>query len=105
MLQVQNDSEYQVSSDPCACSNPSTGETASSGAMPPFRPRVGGSRQDGRTPLRAVVPRGANEEVIRVEDRFGGRGTKPVTGRYLGPSGLVTDINLATTIRGLQGIQ
>lgn len=105
MLQVQNDSEYQVSSDPCACSNPSTGETASSGAIPPFIPPVGGSGKDGWTPLLAVVPRGANEDVLRVEDWFGGQGTKPVTGRYLGPSGLVTDINLATNIRGLQGIQ
>lgn len=42
---------------------------------------------------------------LKVTDWIGGKGDKPTTDLYIGDSGLVDDISLATNIQGIQGIQ
>mgnify|MGYP001236458252 CR=1 FL=1 len=56
----------------------------------------------GWTPKLAVV---ADDErrVLQVADWFGGEGTKPATGDYIGSSGLVEDIGDAVDVRGPAG--
>jgi hypothetical protein len=41
---------------------------------------------------------------LRVVDWVGGEGSKPATGDYIGPSGLVSNIASAVDIRGAQGL-
>ena len=57
---------------------------------------------DGWTPELAVVEDGARR-VQQVVDWFGGGGTKPATGSYVGAEGYVTEIASATNIRGAAG--
>ncbi len=54
------------------------------------------------SPIYANVADGARR-VQRVVDWTGGQGTKPATGKYLGPSGLVDTAAEATDIRGASG--
>lgn len=57
---------------------------------------------DGWTPILAVVSDG-ERRVLQVVDWTGGTGTKPNTGLYVGPAGLVAAIGDAVDIRGAQG--
>lgn len=59
---------------------------------------------NGWSPVLAVVADN-NRRVVRVDSWTGGTGTPPASGLYLGSSGLVSDIALATDIRGIQGLQ
>lgn len=59
---------------------------------------------NGWSPVLSVVADN-NRRVVRVDSWTGGTGTPPVSGLYLGSSGLVSDIALATDIRGIQGLQ
>jgi len=56
----------------------------------------------GWSPILAIVTDGARR-VVQVSDWTGGQGTKPASGSYIGPSGLVSDIALAVDIRGATG--
>ena len=58
----------------------------------------------GWTPILAVVEDGLRR-VHQVVDWTGSTGTKPVTGLYVGATGLVANIADAKDIRGAQGIQ
>ncbi len=62
----------------------------------------GDKGEKGWTPELAAVADGARR-VQRVVDWFGGEGTKPPTGKYVGATGLVTDIADALDIRGPAG--
>ena len=57
---------------------------------------------NGWTPELATVTDGMRE-VQQVVDWFGGEGTKPATGLYVGDTGLVADIANGKDIRGPQG--
>lgn len=57
---------------------------------------------DGWTPVLAIATDGARR-VQQVVDWTGGEGTKPATGKYVGPTGLVTLIADAVDIRGAAG--
>ena len=57
---------------------------------------------DGWAPILAIVTDGARR-VQQVVDWAGGTGTKPATGDFVGPTGLVSDIALAVDIRGPEG--
>lgn len=57
----------------------------------------------GWSPILAVVSDGARR-VYQVIDWTGGEGTKPATGSYIGPTGLVADIASAVDVRGDPGI-
>lgn len=57
---------------------------------------------NGWTPVFAVVADG-ERSVQQVVDWTGGTGTKPATGQYVGPSGLVPAIGDAVNIRGAPG--
>lgn len=59
---------------------------------------------NGWSPVLAVVSDN-DRRVVRVNSWTGGTGTPPDSGLYLGSSGLVSDIELATDIRGIQGLQ
>jgi hypothetical protein len=59
---------------------------------------------EGWTPVLGVVADGSRR-VQRVIDWFGGAGTKPDTGAYVGATGFVTDIADATDYRGPEGPQ
>jgi hypothetical protein len=62
----------------------------------------GADGADGWTPVEANVTDG--DRVVRqVVDWIGGTGTKPATGKYVGETGLVDDIEDATDIRGAAG--
>lgn len=54
------------------------------------------------TAVYAAVQDGSRT-VLQVTDWFGGSGTKPAVGQYLGASGFVTDITQATTIGSAGG--
>ena len=58
---------------------------------------------NGWMPVPAAVVDGARV-VIQVADWVGGTGTKPTTGLYIGPTGLVASIGDAIDIRGPQGV-
>lgn len=58
---------------------------------------------NGWTPELANVVDGLRV-VEQVVDWFGGTGTKPAFGVYVGPIGFVDDISLAVNIRGAQGL-
>ena len=62
----------------------------------------GSNGTNGWTPVFAVVVDGSRN-VLQVVDWTGGSGTKPVTGKYVGATGLVTLIADAVNIRGAQG--
>lgn len=63
---------------------------------------TGASGADGWTPVLAVVADG-DRYVQQVVDWVGGTGTKPATGDYVGPTGLVASIGSAVNIRGAAG--
>ncbi len=58
--------------------------------------------EDGWSPELAVVPHG-DRRVIQVVAWFGGGGSMPDVGWYLGPAGFTKDIDGATDIRGETG--
>ena len=62
----------------------------------------GAAGENAWSPELAVVTSGSRR-VLQVVDWFGGQGTKPATGQYIGSSGLVTNINNAVNIRGAAG--
>lgn len=62
----------------------------------------GDAGNNGWSPVLAMVSDG-ERRVLQVTDWTGGNGTKPATGRYLGPSGLVTNIAQAVNVRGPAG--
>jgi len=57
---------------------------------------------NGWAPVPVPVDDG-ERSVLQIADWVGGYGTKPATGGYLGPTGIVSDISQATDIRGPQG--
>lgn len=59
--------------------------------------------EDGWAPILAVVSDG-ERRVIQITDWTSGTGTKPDTGLYLGPVGLVASIGSAVDIRGATGL-
>ncbi|WP_225784262.1 hypothetical protein [Xenophilus sp. Marseille-Q4582] len=71
------------------------GDTGDTGA-------AGADGADGWAPILATVADGARY-VHQVADWTGGTGTKPATGDYIGPTGLVSDIASAVNIRGAAG--
>lgn len=62
----------------------------------------GADGDDGWSPILAIVV-DLDRRVLQVTDWAGGTGTKPATGDYIGPTGLVSDIAQAVDIRGPQG--
>jgi len=62
----------------------------------------GADGNDGWSPILAAVA-DSDRRVFRVVDWVGGEGTKPATGKYLGPSGWVDDIGDALNVRGPAG--
>lgn len=63
---------------------------------------TGDAGADGWTPVLAVVA-DSDRYVQQVADWVGGTGTKPATGDYVGPTGLVASIGSAVNIRGASG--
>lgn len=63
-----------------------------------------GDGDNGWSPVLSLVTDGARR-VLQVSDWVGGEGTKPITGQYVGPTGLVSTVAAAVDIRGPQGIQ
>lgn len=59
---------------------------------------------DGWSPILALAADG-EREVLQVIDWTGGTGTKPETGKYIGPSGFVVNTEDAIDIKGPQGDQ
>jgi len=57
---------------------------------------------NGWAPVPVPVADG-ERRVLQIADWIGGYGTKPATGGYLGPTGIVSDISQATDVRGSQG--
>lgn len=64
---------------------------------------IGPQGFNGWSPILAVENDGARR-VLRVVDWTGGSGTEPVSGLYIGVTGLVADIADAVDIRGPQGL-
>lgn len=62
----------------------------------------GDAGDNGWSPVFSVVADG-ERRVLRVPDWVGGTGTKPVTGKYVGPSGFVDTAAEAENIRGAGG--
>lgn len=62
----------------------------------------GGGGGDGWSPLLQIENSG-NGSYLKIVDWFGGTGDKPVTLGYLGETGIVQNILLATNIKGAQG--
>lgn len=83
-----------------------TGPKGNTGATGPQGPTGTQGEQgfDGWSPVLSVVADN-NRRVVKVDSWAGGTGTPPASGLYLGSSGLVSDIALATDIRGIQGLQ
>lgn len=73
------------------------GATGATGAQ-------GAAGFNGWSPILAIVS-DSDRRVVRVDSWTGGTGTPPASGSYLSSSGLVSDIALATDIRGIQGLQ
>ncbi len=59
---------------------------------------------NGWSPVLAVVPNG-EKRVLQIYGWTGGTGATPSSGQYISATGLTSDINAATDIRGQQGIQ
>lgn len=74
------------------------GQTGSAGA----NGTNGSDGNDGWTPVFSVASDGSRR-VLRVTDWTGGEGPKPATGKYVGPSGLVTLASDGVDIRGAAG--
>lgn len=66
------------------------------------RGNTGLTGDDGWSPILAVVTDGIRR-VLQIADWTGGEGTKPATGSYIGPTGLVPDAASAVDIRGATG--
>jgi hypothetical protein len=81
-----------------------TGLVANIADAKDIRGAQGASGAQGWTPILAVVEDGLRR-VHQVVDWTGSTGTKPVTGLYVGATGLVANIADAKDIRGAQGIQ
>jgi len=64
--------------------------------------RTGDQGDKGWSPVFSIVSDSARR-VLQVTDWVGGAGTKPATGSYVGPTGLVSDIAQAVDIRGPAG--
>lgn len=64
---------------------------------------AGAAGEDGWSPLLAGVPDG-ERRVLQIYDWYGGTGSKPATGDYLGPLGPTSVIGDAQDIRGAQGL-
>ncbi|WP_284150806.1 phage head spike fiber domain-containing protein [Brevundimonas albigilva] len=81
-----------------------TGETGAQGPKGDTGAQgVKGDKGDAAwLPVYANVAEGARR-VLRVVDWTGGQGTKPATGKYLGPAGFVDTAAEATDIRGAAG--
>ena len=71
-------------------------------ATDPAPPGSSGDGNDGWSPILAVVS-DSERRVLRVSDWTGGEGTKPATGQYVGPTGLVATAAEAVDIRGATG--
>lgn len=63
---------------------------------------TGADGEDGWSPLLAVVADG-ERRVLQIYDWYGGTGSEPATGDYLGPLGPTSVIGDAEDIRGAQG--
>jgi hypothetical protein len=63
---------------------------------------AGADGNDGWSPVLAVATDG-ERRVLQVTDWVGGESTKPATGSYIGPSGLVALIGDAVDVRGATG--
>lgn len=79
------------------------GDTGTTGEQGPAGDD-GATGFNGWSPVLAVVS-DSDRRVVQVNSWTGGTGTPPTSGLYLGSSGLVSDIALATDIRGIQGLQ
>lgn len=66
------------------------------------RGNTGLTGDDGWSPILAIVTDGLRR-VLQIADWTGGEGTKPATGSYIGPTGLVPDAASAVDIRGPTG--
>ena len=62
----------------------------------------GSDGNNGWSPILAIVT-DAERRVAQITDWIGGEGTKPATGSYIGPTGLVATPAEAVDIRGAQG--
>lgn len=65
----------------------------------------GGLGEKGWSPVLAYVSNGAGGTVARIIDWVGGGGTKPATGSYIGPTGLVATAAEAVSVVGPQGTE
>lgn len=74
------------------------GETGDTG----LQGDTGATGDDGWSPEFAIVSDGFRR-VLQVSDWAGGEGTKPATGDYVGPTGLVASAAAAVDIRGPEG--
>jgi len=63
---------------------------------------TGATGDKGWSPILVIASDGARR-VLQVDDWTGGEGTKPATGDYIGPTGLVSVIGSAVDIRGPEG--
>lgn len=61
-----------------------------------------GGGQNGWSPRLAVIARN-REEVLQIQDWFGGEGTRPPIGQYIGRTGFVDAIADAVNIKGRDG--
>ena len=77
--------------------------SSSSGDWGPAVPFQGPQGDKGWSPLFSA-PVDGERRVLRLFDWTGGQGSKPASGQYLGPGGLVTAIGSATDFRGVQGL-
>ena len=75
-----------------------TGDTGATGATG----ATGDTGDDGWSPVLAVAT-DTERRVLQINDWTGGAGTKPATGDYIGPAGLVSVIGSAVDIRGPAG--
>lgn len=60
----------------------------------------------GWSPIHVIVPNGDDLQVLKLVDYVGGAGAKPTegVGWFLSENGYTPDINLATNVRGAQGL-
>jgi hypothetical protein len=65
----------------------------------------GGLGEKGWSPILGYVSNGAGGTVAKIIDWAGGGGTKPATGSFIGPAGLVSTAAEATSVVGPKGDQ
>ncbi|MCK1543438.1 hypothetical protein IVB12_16090 [Bradyrhizobium sp. 179] len=65
----------------------------------------GSTGEKGWSPILAYVSNGSGGTVAKIIDWAGGGGTKPATGSYIGPTGLVATAAEAVSVIGPQGNQ